>query len=98
MAFKEWSKRYKQLKEEPDSDFRASVGQVLTRARITTMEWEFLYSTLIALDPKEERASVTAINKSIELLGKAKLDSTHLNATIWGFAQKVLRGERLAST
>ena len=97
-AFKEWTKRHTQLKEKPDSAVSDAITKILTRARITTMEYEFLASIVVASDPKQQRASVNAINASIELLGKAKLEIDDIHATVWGFAQKVLRGERLSDT
>ena len=86
-------KRLGMFEVSPEADVAAKYSGVISRARITATEYSLLEGLV---ESKTDIASSKAkINKTIGLMDLVKIASTELNATIWGFAQTVIRGKAL---
>ena len=89
-AWKTHLLRLKHFKEQSKEADNKSFDEVLTRARITIMEYDLFTALVHSLNsPKVAKGE---LDRLIEMLDKAKLVVGDLGATLWSFVRKVLRG------
>jgi len=95
MAWQAHAMRLKSFQQELDKDKRGEIDGLLTKARLTVIELDFMTACIKSLSlPGAAKADV---NKAIEMLGKAEIPSTDVDPSLWGFVAVVLRSESLKS-
>ena len=78
------------FKQNLEKTKRGEVNDLLATARKTTIEHDYLVSCLNSLVDAD--AAKTALNSTIEFMGKAELTIEDIDPTLWSFVARVLRG------